>query len=56
MAKRFSDLFQPTSASMSTDKDIQFKTLNVSVPKPFVYHVELNRPDKLNAMNNTMWL
>ncbi|KDR14796.1 delta(3,5)-Delta(2,4)-dienoyl-CoA isomerase, mitochondrial isoform X2 [Zootermopsis nevadensis] len=34
----------------------QFKTLNITVPNPFVYHVELNRPKKLNAMNNTMWL
>uniref|UniRef100_A0A1B6FJC8 Delta(3,5)-Delta(2,4)-dienoyl-CoA isomerase, mitochondrial n=1 Tax=Cuerna arida TaxID=1464854 RepID=A0A1B6FJC8_9HEMI len=33
-----------------------FKTLAVTVPQPFVYHVELNRPDRLNAMNNTMWL
>jgi hypothetical protein len=34
----------------------QFKALSVTVPKPFVYHVELNRPKKLNAMNNTMWM
>ncbi|KAL3274824.1 hypothetical protein HHI36_019607 [Cryptolaemus montrouzieri] len=34
----------------------QYETLSVSVPKEFIYHVELNRPDKLNAMNNTMWL
>ncbi|KAL1457623.1 hypothetical protein WDU94_007831 [Cyamophila willieti] len=33
-----------------------YKTLLVNVPKPFVFHVELNRPDKLNAMNHTMWL
>lgn len=34
----------------------QFKALSITVPKPFVYHVELNRPKKLNAMNNTMWM
>ncbi|KAI5705008.1 hypothetical protein M8J75_011067 [Diaphorina citri] len=31
-----------------------YKTLVVHVPKQFVVHVELNRPDKLNAMNHTM--
>jgi delta(3,5)-delta(2,4)-dienoyl-CoA isomerase len=34
----------------------QFNALSITVPKPFVYHVELNRPKKLNAMNNTMWM
>jgi hypothetical protein len=34
----------------------QFEALNVTLPSPFVYHVELNRPKKLNAMNNTMWM
>jgi enoyl-CoA hydratase/carnithine racemase len=34
----------------------QFKEISITVPNPFVYHVELNRPKKLNAMNNTMWL
>ncbi|XP_071449645.1 delta(3,5)-Delta(2,4)-dienoyl-CoA isomerase, mitochondrial [Hetaerina americana] len=33
-----------------------FETLAIKVPKPFVYHVELNRPEKLNAMNNKMWM
>lgn len=32
-----------------------FETLAVSSPRENVYHVELNRPDKLNAMNKTMW-
>ncbi|XP_042869939.1 delta(3,5)-Delta(2,4)-dienoyl-CoA isomerase, mitochondrial-like isoform X2 [Penaeus japonicus] len=32
-----------------------FETLAVSTPQENVYHVQLNRPDKLNAMNNTMW-
>lgn len=34
----------------------QFKALSITVPTPFVYHVELNRPKKLNAMNSTMWM
>ncbi|XP_019872124.1 delta(3,5)-Delta(2,4)-dienoyl-CoA isomerase, mitochondrial [Aethina tumida] len=33
-----------------------YETLSVTVPKEFVYHVELSRPEKLNAMNRTMWL
>ncbi|KAF6215447.1 hypothetical protein GE061_010200 [Apolygus lucorum] len=33
----------------------QYKTLKLTVPKPFVYHVELNRPDKLNAFNRDLW-
>lgn len=32
-----------------------YSTLNVIVLKQYVYHVELNRPDKMNAINNTMW-
>ncbi|XP_011870431.1 PREDICTED: delta(3,5)-Delta(2,4)-dienoyl-CoA isomerase, mitochondrial [Vollenhovia emeryi] len=38
------------STEMST-----YKTLAVSTPKPFVYMVKLNRPEKLNAINPTMW-
>lgn len=34
----------------------QFKTLKIENPKEFVYNVQLNRPDKANAMNSTMWL
>ncbi|KAF2882588.1 hypothetical protein ILUMI_23605 [Ignelater luminosus] len=40
-------------ANMSTKT--KFETLSITVPKPFVYNVELNRPDKLNAFNGTMW-
>ncbi|CAB0004518.1 unnamed protein product [Nesidiocoris tenuis] len=40
--------------AMST-KPTEFKTLNLSVPKPFVFHVEMNRPDKLNSFNNELW-
>ncbi|KAM8854075.1 delta(3,5)-Delta(2,4)-dienoyl-CoA isomerase, mitochondrial [Synchiropus picturatus] len=32
-----------------------FSTLAVSHPAEFITHVELNRPDKLNAMNQAFW-
>ncbi|XP_055526459.1 delta(3,5)-Delta(2,4)-dienoyl-CoA isomerase, mitochondrial isoform X2 [Wyeomyia smithii] len=32
-----------------------FETLKLSTPKPYVVHVELNRPDRLNAFNKRMW-
>ncbi|CAB3359987.1 Hypothetical predicted protein [Cloeon dipterum] len=32
-----------------------FETLSVTIPKPFVYQVELNRPKRLNTMNRAMW-
>jgi enoyl-CoA hydratase/carnithine racemase len=43
-------------STAAEEQRAQFKALNVTVPSPFVYHVELNRPKKLNAMDNTMWL
>ncbi|KAK2586102.1 hypothetical protein KPH14_008382 [Odynerus spinipes] len=39
----------------STMKSIKYDTLCVSVPKPFVYMVQLNRPEKRNALNDAMW-
>lgn len=33
----------------------QYETLAVSIPEPHVAHVELNRPDKGNAMNLAFW-
>ncbi|KAJ9579715.1 hypothetical protein L9F63_004641, partial [Diploptera punctata] len=48
--------YQTVMMSTSAEITNKFKTLAISVPNPFVYHVELNRPKKLNAMNNTMWL
>lgn len=32
-----------------------YETLAVTVPQPFVYNVEFNRPKKLNAFSRTMW-
>ncbi|XP_062533925.1 delta(3,5)-Delta(2,4)-dienoyl-CoA isomerase, mitochondrial [Armigeres subalbatus] len=33
-----------------------FETLKLSTPQPFVVHVELNRPDRLNSFNKRMWI
>lgn len=40
--------------AMSTAEN-SFKTLKVHKPAEFVYQVELNRPEKRNAMNPTFW-
>ncbi|XP_073965967.1 delta(3,5)-Delta(2,4)-dienoyl-CoA isomerase, mitochondrial [Choristoneura fumiferana] len=43
--------------SFSTASEIpKYDTLAVSEPKKHVFHVELNRPKKLNAFNHAMWL
>ncbi|KAE9523915.1 hypothetical protein AGLY_015562 [Aphis glycines] len=34
----------------------QYHTLKIESPKEFVYSVQLNRPEKANAMNKAMWL
>lgn len=39
----------------SNPPSLAFTTLIVSSPSDYVYHVELNRPEKRNAINNTMW-
>ncbi|CAH2098640.1 unnamed protein product [Euphydryas editha] len=33
----------------------QFETLEISVPKKNVFHVEMNRPKQLNTFNKIMW-
>jgi delta(3,5)-delta(2,4)-dienoyl-CoA isomerase len=33
-----------------------YKYFRLSTPAPFVTHVEINRPDKLNAFHEAMWL
>ncbi|KAF9914724.1 hypothetical protein BX616_007694 [Lobosporangium transversale] len=35
--------------------EYSFETIKVTFPSPFVAHVELNRPKKLNAINGAMW-
>jgi Delta3,5-Delta2,4-dienoyl-CoA isomerase len=32
-----------------------FRFFNLSMPAEYVAHVEINRPDKLNAFNDPMW-
>ena len=40
-----------TASTMETS----YETLRLSKPADFVCQVELNRPDKRNAMNPTFW-
>uniref|UniRef100_A0A0B7BF52 Delta(3,5)-Delta(2,4)-dienoyl-CoA isomerase, mitochondrial n=2 Tax=Arion vulgaris TaxID=1028688 RepID=A0A0B7BF52_9EUPU len=40
---------------MSASTDYTFQTLSVTTPAEFVKNVELNRPEKRNAMNVTFW-
>jgi len=42
-----------TSASSSSRRN--YETLAVKTVAPYVTHVEINRPDKLNAMNIPFW-
>ncbi|XP_059173328.1 delta(3,5)-Delta(2,4)-dienoyl-CoA isomerase, mitochondrial-like [Physella acuta] len=35
--------------------DYKFETLKITSPGDFIKHVELNRPEKLNAMNTAFW-
>lgn len=35
--------------------EYNFKTVSVTFPAPFVAHVQLNRPKKLNAIDHDMW-
>lgn len=34
----------------------KYHTLKIENPKEFIYNVQLNRPEKANAMNSAMWL
>lgn len=38
-----------------SSQSYNFETLKVTSPREHVAHVELNRPDKLNAMNKAFW-
>ncbi|XP_055371024.1 delta(3,5)-Delta(2,4)-dienoyl-CoA isomerase, mitochondrial-like [Condylostylus longicornis] len=41
----------------STNDDVDhLKNIRVTIPKPYVFHVELHRPNKLNAFNKEMWM
>jgi len=39
----------------ATTTTYSYNSLNVTVPSPFVYSVELNRPKKMNALNKEIW-
>jgi len=43
------------SMSDSAASPYNYNSLNVTVPSPFVYNVEMNRPKKMNALNKEMW-
>ncbi|XP_071962486.1 delta(3,5)-Delta(2,4)-dienoyl-CoA isomerase, mitochondrial-like [Antedon mediterranea] len=47
--------FTSMSRKMSSLGNYKFNTLAVSQPTNFVYQVELNRPEKRNAMNRLFW-
>ena len=36
--------------------EYKYETVDVSFPAPFVAHVKLNRPKKMNAINGQMWI
>ncbi|KAK2146485.1 hypothetical protein LSH36_605g02072 [Paralvinella palmiformis] len=44
-----------STRSMSLVSGYSFETLKVESPKDYIFHVEMNRPDKLNAMNQIFW-
>ncbi|KAI9826676.1 MAG: hypothetical protein M1819_007310 [Sarea resinae] len=41
---------------MASPSDYQFEHFNVAFPAEYVVHVEINRPQKLNAFDEPMWL
>lgn len=45
-----------TTAQATAGGSTHFKCLAIHTPKPFVFHVELNRPKKLNALSREMWM
>lgn len=48
-------LSQTHDTDSEPEKHWSYETLLVSMPHPAVAHVELNRPQRGNAMNNTFW-
>ena len=51
---RISDAANISSQICST-ATMKYETLNVLRPKEFVVQVEMNRPEKRNAMNTHFW-
>ena len=54
---RVGRMVQLMARSMSSSAPVtyDFETLNVTRPKEFVVHVEVNRPEKRNAQNSTFY-
>lgn len=49
------DFAETISVAAMSSGPKSYETLAVTVPQPFVYNVEFNRPKKLNAFSRTMW-
>ncbi|OQV24707.1 Delta(3,5)-Delta(2,4)-dienoyl-CoA isomerase, mitochondrial [Hypsibius exemplaris] len=49
------DKHSKSSSSSSSQRTYTFKTLNVAKPDFGILQVELNRPDRLNAINKDAW-
>lgn len=54
LQSKISDSQMKHLSSAGTGKQL-YESLAVTVSKPFVYSVQLNRPKRLNALNETMW-
>ncbi|KPJ01187.1 Delta(3,5)-Delta(2,4)-dienoyl-CoA isomerase, mitochondrial [Papilio xuthus] len=52
---RYSNRVLGLSPRLYSSNTPQYETLAVSVPKKYVYHVELNRPKNFNTFTPTMW-
>jgi len=39
----------------SSTASMECKALALSMPEPYILHVEINRPKKLNSMNSDFW-
>ncbi|CAL1295840.1 unnamed protein product [Larinioides sclopetarius] len=47
--------FKRLTRAMSSTSNYQYETLSVTSNRDHVLHVQLNRPDKLNAINRIFW-
>lgn len=55
LSRRASHSFQVLNRAMSSTSNYQYETLSVTSDQDHVLHVQLNRPDRLNAMNKIFW-
>ncbi len=47
--------FRYPVVTMATEALPKYETLELSRPKEYIVQVNLNRPNKRNAMNNSFW-